>query len=82
MSTEICPMGRPAPNYRCRFCPTPLHGGDSGCGCSQYRPTTSYASLCVECASAIDQLTADTPLGRVHRSLVHDTMVRYMHSSD
>jgi hypothetical protein len=71
---DVCPAGQPIPrggSYRCEFCSTRLHRGDSGCGCSELRKkVTSYSSLCHEHAAAIDVLTADTAVGLVHRRLV------------
>ncbi len=84
--TLQCPKGRPvaAGSFSCRFCRAyPLHRGDSGCGCSTMRlEITYYSTLCIECAEALDQLTADTRLGKIHRELVNQAEMKYMPSSD
>lgn len=81
--TGLCPAGRPDPAYHCRFCGEAVHRGDSGCGCSELRrETTLYASLCRGCAAAVDTLTADTAVGRVHRALVHEADCRGRPSDD
>lgn len=68
--TRECPLGKPKADYSCKFCHVYLHRGDSDCGCSELRrEVTHYASLCHECAAAVDVLMADTPVGKVHRAL-------------
>jgi len=81
--TVVCPNGQPDPPYRCRFCQVWVHRGDSDCGCSELRQTvTYYASLCHACAEALDVLTADTLVGRIHRELVHQANMAGRPSSD
>ena len=81
--TALCPNGQPDPGYSCRFCHVRLHRGDSGCGCSEHRPKVTYfASLCHTCAQCIDTLMEETPLGRVHRALVQEALMKYMPGND
>jgi len=77
-----CVDGHPGPSWHCRFCDARLHRpGD--CTCSQFRTAvTLYAPLCTPCALAVDELTADTVLGRVHRRLVDEARMEHMPSSD
>jgi hypothetical protein len=83
---RLCPLGRliETGSYSCYFCSAwPLHRGDSGCGCSQQRLATTYgATLCNDCAEALDILTAATLVGKIHKRLVHDAEMRYMRGSD
>lgn len=78
-----CPKGRENPNFRCRFCPTKIHRGDSGCGCSTFNePVTFYASLCIPCANKLEVLMEPTRLGMIHRKLVREALHKYMPSGD
>lgn len=77
-----CSLDTPK-GWRCRFCRSEIHGAGENCTCSTYRlEVTRYASLCLTCADAVDALMADTPLGRVHRALVHDANMAGRPSSD
>ena len=77
-----CPLGKSHPHYSCRFCHVRLHRGDEDCECSTYRQPTRGASLCIECAEALDVLTADTLVGQIHRRLVSEGEMKFMPSSD
>jgi hypothetical protein len=81
-TVQRCLKGGENPHYSCRFCRVPLHRGDSDCGCSEFRKVTSYASLCHECAGAVDVLMGPTSIGRVHRSLVHEANLAGRPTSD
>lgn len=79
----VCVEGKEGAGWACRFCRVRLHRGDDPCTCSAFREkVTAYASLCVPCAEAVDVLTADTRVGKVHRRLIQDAEVRYTHSDD
>ncbi len=80
--TRICSEGQPNALYCCRFCNVVLHRGDEGCICSTQRELTSYASLCVLCAEAVDVLTAKTRVGQIHRGLVREALMTHMRGSD
>ncbi len=80
--TRVCSEGQPSALYCCRFCDALLHRGDEPCLCSTYRALTSCWSLCIPCAEAIDALTADTLVGKIHRDLVNEALMKYMRGSD
>ncbi len=79
---RVCSEGMPVALYCCRFCDALLHRGSDPCLCSTHRALTSYCSLCLPCAEAIDALTADTLVGKIHRDLVNEALLKHMRGSD
>jgi hypothetical protein len=83
---RTCPLGNPGAGYTCEFCQPKvrLHRGDDpNCGCSTLRrEVTHYSTLCHTHAQAIDELTADSAVGTVHRALVRKADLAGRRSGD
>lgn len=83
-----CPAGRPDAQYSCRFCQVPLHRGDEGCDCSRFREdVTSYASLCLGCANALDTLIPrpgeeKTRMSKIVAQLLQEARLTHWHGDD
>lgn len=69
VQTHECPNGREGARWSCYFCHRRVHHYDE-CECSARHPE-HYATVCNECAVALDQLRdTTTTLGRVHAAVV------------